>query len=558
MSLCSITVSVPEIQREIIEKLVDVLNTSFEISKRGDLVMNKFIFDEVPVIETTGGKLKGYYYKGEYIFKGVPYAYADRFQMPRTITWEGVKDASSYGFVCPLMTNDIPNAELMVPHRYWPQNENCQNLNIWTKTLESKKKYPVVVWLHGGGYFAGSSIEQVAYDGYNMCMEGNVVVVSINHRLNILGYLDLSPFGEKYENSGNAGHADIVAALQWVHDNISLFGGDPENVTIFGQSGGGMKVADLMQIAAADGLFHKALIMSGVSSSFLLPSCTGDGRAIVKAILKELSLSESEIEKLETIPYYELVNAYTKVSPQIAMQGGYIGCAPLVNEYYKGNPLDYGFREQAFEIPLMVGSVFGEFDFMPTEYDKNELTQEQTRTIISTVYGEHTDEMIQVFKEAYPEKNVADLLSIDRVMRQPSKQIAKLHAKGRHIGTYLYVFTLEFPIHHNKIAWHCSDIPFFFHNTKLVEVCQIPNVRERLESQMFEAFMSFVRTGKPASDKLPEWEPVTEEREPTMIFDRECKIRYDFDDKLYEKINYILPPYNLLEMMIDVENTIQH
>lgn len=520
--------------------------------------MGEFRFDDVPVLETTGGKLKGYFYEGAYIFKGVPYAYADRFQMPKETTWEGVKDASSYGFVCPLMMKDTPSAELMVPHRYWPQDEHCQNLNIWTKTLDSGKKLPVIVWLHGGGYFAGSSIEQVAYDGYRMCVNGDVVVVSVNHRLNILGYLDLSPFGEKYANSGNAGHADMVAALKWVHDNIALFGGDAENVTIFGQSGGGMKVADLMQIAAADGLFHRGLIMSGVSNASLMPSCTGDGRAIVTALLAELGLKENEVEKLETIPYYELANAYTKVSPAIAMQGGYVGNGPLVGEYYKGNPLDYGFREHALEIPIMVGSVFGEFGFAVPKYNKDELTEEQIKEIVSGVYKERTDEMIEVFKETYPGKNAVDLLLVDRVMRQPSKQIAKLHAQGEKAGTYLYDFTLEFPIHHNKIAWHCSDIPFFFRNIDLVEVCQIPEVGERLQSQMFEAFMSFARTGKPESDKLPAWEAVTAEKEPTMIFDRECELRYNFDDKLYEKIDSILPPFNLMAMLMSGETAIQH
>lgn len=516
-------------------------------------MMQKFNFDDVPVLETTGGKLKGYYYNGEYIFKGIPYAYAERFQMPKEAVWEGVKDASSYGFVCPLMDKDTPNAELMVPHRYWPQDEHCQNLNIWTKTLDDKKKLPVIVWLHGGGYFAGSSIEQVAYDGFNMCMNGDVVVVTINHRLNILGYLDLSPFGAKYANSGNAGHADMVAALKWVHENITLFGGDPENVTIFGQSGGGMKVADLMQIADADGLFHRGLIMSGVSNASLLPPCTGDGREVVTAMLKELGLAESEVEQLETIPYYELVNAYAKVSPEIAMHGGYIGNSPLVNEYYKGNPLDYGFREHALEIPLMVGSVFAEFAFMSSEYDKNQLTEAQVKEIVSTVYKEHTDEMIEIFREAFPGKNPTDLLLVDRAMRQPSKQIARLHAEGKKAGTYLYDFTLEFPIHHNKIAWHCSDIPFFFHNIDLVEICQIPEVGERLESQMFEAFMSFAKTGVPSCGSLPKWEAVTAEKEPTMIFDRECELRYNFDDKLYEKIDSILPPFNMME-----QKNVQH
>ena len=147
-----------------------------------------------------------------------------------------------------------------------------------------------------------------------MCMDGDVVVVSVNHRLNLLGYLDLSPFGEKYKNSGNAGHADMVAALRWIHKNIALFGGNPENVTIFGQSGGGMKVADLMQIPDADGLFHKGMIMSGVGDAATLPICRGDGREIVRALLAELGLGEGDVEKLETVPYYELAKAYTKVS----------------------------------------------------------------------------------------------------------------------------------------------------------------------------------------------------------------------------------------------------
>ena len=218
-----------------------------------------FDYDGVPVLHTTSGDLKGYFYDGVYIYKGIPYAYADRFQMPVPSKWDGVKDATNYGFVCPLQNQDTPNGELMVPHRYWPQDEHCQSLNIWTNKLDPEAKKPVLVWFHGGGYAAGSSIEQVAYDGVSIAKKGDSILVSVNHRLNILGYLDLSPFGEKYKNSANAGHADMVAALQWVHDNIAAFGGDPENVTIFGQSGGGMKVATLMNTPAADGLFQKGV-----------------------------------------------------------------------------------------------------------------------------------------------------------------------------------------------------------------------------------------------------------------------------------------------------------
>lgn len=511
-------------------------------------MVNTFNYDDVPVLETTSGKLKGYFYNGEYIFKGIPYAYADRFQMPVESKWEGVKEATSYGFVCPLAEQDTPNGELLVPHRYWPQDEHCQNLNIWTKALDKDAKNPVVVWLHGGGYFAGSSIEQAAYDGFNMCMHGDVVVVSINHRLNILGYLDLSPFGEKYYNSGNAGHVDMVAALKWIHDNIAEFGGDPDNVTIFGQSGGGMKVSDLMQIAEADGLFHKGLIMSGVGDVNMLPSCTGDGREIVTALLNELGLKENEVEKLETIPYYELTKAYAKVSPAIAKKGGYIGGGPLVNDYYRGNPLGYGLREEAQHIPVMIGTVFGEFSFAPSTFNKLELTEDAMKEIIRKVYGDHTEEMIQAYTKAYPDKNLTDLLYVDRAMRQPSKRLAKLHAEGD-ADAYLYDFTLEFPIMHNKIAWHCSDIPFFFHNIDKVEVCSIPDVSEELQDQIFGAFMSFVKTGNPNCDKLPRWPEVTPEQEPTMIFDRKCEVRMNFDDALYELIDSILPPFSLMAAM---------
>ena len=181
-------------------------------------------------------------------------------------------------------------------------SEHCQYLNVWTQSLDPQAKRPVMVWLHGGGFWDGSSIEHVAYDGENLSRFGDVVVVTVNHRLNILGYLDLSPYGEKYWNSGNAGNADLVASLQWVHDNIAQFGGDPENVTIFGQSGGGGKVSSLMQTPAANGLFQKGIIMSGVYNGTLCPE-KPDSRPLVQAMLQELGLAEEDIEQLETLTY---------------------------------------------------------------------------------------------------------------------------------------------------------------------------------------------------------------------------------------------------------------
>ena len=286
-----------------------------------------------PIVQTVAGKVRGFAVDGTYTFHGIKYADAKRFQMPTPPQpWDGVKDAHSYGYVCPMIDPETAVGEIMVPHRYWPKDENCQYLNIWTQSLDTEAKRPVMVWFHGGGFSAGSSIEQVSYDGENLSKFGNVVVVTVNHRLNILGYLDLSPYGvEKYWNSGNVGNADLVASLQWIHDNIAQFGGDPENVTIFGQSGGGAKVTSLMNTPAADGLFQKGIVMSGIADGIMCFDDT-DSRPLVDALLKELGIDAAHIEQLETIPFETLAEAYKKVASAIQEAGGYTGCAPVPNQ----------------------------------------------------------------------------------------------------------------------------------------------------------------------------------------------------------------------------------
>ena len=246
-----------------------------------------------------------------------------------------------------------------MPHRYWVQDEDCLNLNIWTPACDAQKR-PVLVWLHGGGFFAGSSIEQVAYEGGNMAREGDCVVVSLNHRLNILGYLDLSDFGEEYANSGNAGGDDIILALQWVRDNIAAFGGDPGCVTVFGQSGGGAKVTTLLQTPAADGLYHRAMIMSGVLEG-LLNDSVGSGRDCVQALMQELGVQTAQ--QLETVPYHQLAQAYRNVSPALKAKGANVGQSPHPNRFYLGDPLQNGsgFRPETADIPVLIGTVYSEF-----------------------------------------------------------------------------------------------------------------------------------------------------------------------------------------------------
>lgn len=231
--------------------------------------------EDYPVVQTTEGKLRGYVDGDVFCFRGVDYAWAERFQMPEPPkSWEGIQDALDYGYGCPEMSYSLkgksPKGQFMVPQRFWSISEHCQNLNIWTPSIDPEAKKPVMVWFHGGGFFGGCSTQLYSYEGWGMSHNYDVVIVTVNHRLNMLGFLDLSELGEEYRNSGNLGMADLVEALRWVKRNITAFGGDPDNVTIYGQSGGGGKVSTLMQMPSADGLYHRAIIQSGVMRSGFL------------------------------------------------------------------------------------------------------------------------------------------------------------------------------------------------------------------------------------------------------------------------------------------------
>ena len=496
-----------------------------------------------PIVATKAGKLRGFILDGTYTFYGIKYADAKRFQQPVDVQpWEGVKDAHSYGMVSPMLSQDTPRGEMMVPHRYWPMDENCQFLNIWTQAVSASAKKPVMVWLHGGGFTAGSSIEQQAYDGENLSKAGDVVVVSLNHRLNILGYLDLSPFGEKYKNSANAGNADIVAALRWIRDNIAGFGGDPDNVTLFGQSGGGMKVWSLMQTPSADGLFHKGVVQSGVIKS-VIDMSKKDGTEIVKAMLGELGLGENEVEKLETLPYADLAAAYTKASPAVAKQGHYVGCSPMANEFYLGDPREIGFTENAKKIPLMVGSVFGEFAFIPALTKEEKADAALVSKKLHDRYGEGTDELIELFKKAYPDKHLSDLLFLDSLFREPSCDLVLKKSAHPESKTFSYMFTYEFPFDDGHVAWHCSEIPFVFKNAEMVAVCNEPGVSDKLEEEMYSAWVAFAKTGDPSCAALPEWPASSPNDEAIMVFDRTCEVRHNYDHELIRLHDKISPPF---------------
>ena len=486
------------------------------------------------VAETALGRVRGYAHDGLLVFKGIPYATAVRFHAPEPLSpWAGVRDACNYGYVCPLMTNDRPDGELYVPHRYWPMDEDCLNLNLWTPALDGAKR-PVLVWLHGGGYFAGSSIEQVAYDGAAMSRLGDAVVVSINHRLNVLGYFDLSDFGAEYENSGNAGGDDIIAALRWIHDNVAAFGGDPENVTVFGQSGGGAKVTTLIQSPDADGLYAKGVVMSGVIGP-VLGDATGSGRALAEAVMKELGFRS--VKQLETVDYAALARAYLKVRGGLVKAGEYVGGCPQPNAHYLGEPVTNGFRPETASVPLMVGSVFGEFaSFAPFAWDRAGMDDAAQVDLVRKLIGKlDADRLIPLFRAAYPARAVGDLIRLDAAFRGP--EIRYIEARSAlNDATWSYMFDMDQPIDGGNTPWHCSDIPYWFHNIDLVEYPHgpqaDPGLSRRVEALMFESIMRFARSGDPANELIPAWPASKPGSERVLVIDGEPRVLTNYDHEL--------------------------
>ncbi len=496
-----------------------------------------------PVVDTKAGKLRGFKLGTTYNFYGVKYAECKRWQQPTPVTpWEGIQDALSYGYITYPASPDSPNGDLLVPHRFWPKSEDCLNLNIWTQSIDKASKLPVMVWLHGGGFSNGSAIEMVAYDGNNLSEYGNLVVVTVNHRLNVFGCLDVSGYGKEYENSQNCSMADLVAALQWVHDNIASFGGDPENVTIFGQSGGGMKVSSLMQIPAADGLFQKAIIQSGSGPNE--NSLTYESTApMAEAMLKELGTDDFSV--LVNMPPEDLLKLVNKVTA-----GQRASWGPLENGWYV-NTIFHGSTEHAKKVPLMVGTCIGEMGtFRFSVPGRQNLSKEEKEAHVFEKFGkENGQKLLDLFYKAYPDHDAIDAIILDDGSRITTTMLLDLRASDGSTDSYSYMFAYDFPYDDGKAAWHCAEIPFVFHNIDKVAVCNEPGVSELLQNQICSAWVNFARTGNPNNEYLPEWKPFTKGNEVTMVFDKKSEARVDFDRELvqfHRKLEYVYENPNML------------
>ena len=504
-----------------------------------------------PLAQTDKGTLRGYFYDGVFRFLGVKYADAKRFEQPQEVeAWEGIRDAQDYGYICPDTAGPekrAPRGEIRVPHRYWPESEHCQYLNVFTSTLDKDAKKAVMVWLHGGGYSGGSSIEIQYYDGDNLARNEDVVCVTLNHRLNVFGFLDVSEYGPQYENSVNVGMADIVAALKWVKKNIASFGGDPDNVTIFGQSGGGGKVSALEQIPAAAGLFQKAIVMSGsIPDDDGLVYTTATGKQIAEAIMEELGSPEHDFNKLLTAPEPVLTIAMNRALNNLKKAGLAVGWGPQKNGWYEGYVAYNGVSEHSKTIPTMFGTELCEFGFNPIQ-DLNAVPEEERPAIIKEKFGEENGEkLIELYKKAYPGVNILNVLTLDVMFRPTTKDMIRRRVKECSAPNYNYIMALEFPIDGGKRAWHCADIPFAFGNALETPICNIPGgVTEHVQEQFCKAVTNFAKTGDPNHDKLPEWKACTEDSLYTMVFDTEADLRENFDDEILKFYDEIAPKFRM-------------
>src|SRR3954466_10020667 len=403
-----------------------------------------------PVVQTTCGKLRGLREGKTLSFLGIRYAEPERFGAPKPVqAWEGTKNAQVWGPVCPAPEQTTVGAdELVFPHRYWIQNEHCQYLNVWTQNLTPAVKKPVMVWMHGGGFTNGSSMESYAYDGRSLSEFGDVVVVSVNHRLNILGTLDLSAYGSQYANSRYTGTADLVMALEWVQQNIEAFGGDPKNVMIFGQSGGGGKVVRMMHMPAAKGLFHKVAAQSGGNNTYR----TTDVAASIKAqqtiaahTLKNLNLTGEQLDKLKTVPYSALIAAGVAALRSAAQEVGRptLNWEVIADDQYVMRE----FCEWADTIPLVVGAVFSEMQGTLTRGDgrKNQWSPKETDDQLTTAFGSAKGEIVAEFQQSFPRKKVQDVLYFASASRPGVKNLLNRKLEKTKTPVYNYLFAWEYP-----------------------------------------------------------------------------------------------------------------
>jgi para-nitrobenzyl esterase len=488
-----------------------------------------------PIVTTSLGQVRGIAHAGGLAFKGLPYAAstagAHRFMPPQPATpWQGVRDASAYGPSCPQIVT--PRTRLF----QWlaseaPLGEDCLVLNVFTPAADAAKR-PVMVWLHGGAFSIGSGSSQV-YDGGPLAQREDVVVVTVNHRLNLFGYLTPLAHGDaRFADAGNAGMLDLVAALQWVRQNIERFGGDPECVTLFGQSGGGAKVAILMAMAEAQGLFHRAIVQSSSSGFRVQPR--EECEAATRQLFQKLELPEGDFAALQAVPSETLLHAMQSV---VGASGGQDSFRPVVDgRTLKRHPFHPSAPEVSAKVPLMIGHTRTEATFFlaadPSNFsvDSDEARQRIRRFL--RVDEAQAEAVIAVYEQHHPKAPGSELLAYiasDYLYRLNNITGAEQKVKQGTAPVYAYEFAWETPAFGGKfMSPHTAEIPFVFGNVALARAFtgDGPELAQ-LERQMMAAWAQFARTGNPNHALLPAWPAYSLDERATMVFSADTQVVHD-------------------------------
>ncbi|HCK89334.1 MAG TPA: carboxylesterase [Erysipelotrichaceae bacterium] len=471
-----------------------------------------------PVVETKAGKLRGFELDDTYHFYGIPYGKAKRWEQPEPADcWEGVKDALAFGYICPPFNPDSPNGDILIPHRWWPKSEDCLNLNIWTPSIDRDAKKPVMVWLHGGLFADGSSVEMVAYDGENLAHDGDLVFVSLNHRMGPYGFLNVSRFGEKYKNSQNCGLADMVLALQWIHDNIEAFGGDPNNVTLIGESAGAVCVDALCVSPLAEGLFQRAILESSTLSS---PQPPHSYRSFADALASGKALKEKygceTLAELRDLPASKITGEM-ETQHHVTADGYVLADDPYElrkQGVHNEQAILHGFNDQES----------GPFIIFSRANKKN--YEEKVRRY----FGEYTDDVLALYPastDAEADRNWAEIYGA--LFFNYSHYCLNRLAAQENIPVYEYLFTKQ---NGRLSSWHSGEMVYTF--GVIPEESDLYDYEDRRLSEIMHTFwVNFITTGNPNGEELPDFEENTTS-EKIMVFGETEEMRSEPYLKLYE------------------------
>jgi para-nitrobenzyl esterase len=489
------------------------------------------------VVDTSAGKVRGFTRNGVHIFRGIPYgdttAGANRFLPPlKPKPWTGVRSSTSWGPVSPAgPRGGWRNDEEQFLYQ-WDDGfpgEDMLRINVWTPGVNDGQRRPVLVWIHGGGFVSGSSQELRPYDGERLARVHNAVLVSMNHRLNVFGFLDLSQIGgEKYASSANVGMLDLVLALEWVRDNIGNFGGDPGSVTIFGQSGGGRKVSTLLGMPAAKGLFHRAAVLSG---SHLRQIALETSTRLANGVLDVLGIARGDVGKLHDLTTDQLLNAGIAAQRQLGPGAGPGSPAPNWGPVVDGRVLpqhafDPAASALAAGIPMIIGNTYVEFGGGINNPSAHLMTTEQLRERLIPTYAAKTGEVIEAYQRVFPKAKPFEIWGViqgTQAYRLNAVTQAERKAAQNAAPVYMYWFGWKTPVLDGRpLAYHCQDLAFWFDNIDLAaQATGGTDDARALAATMSGALVAFARTGNPNHAGMTKWPAFTAATRATMIFENE-------------------------------------